>query len=369
MLKKIHINEMERGFVYDGQNLVNYLKPGKYRLWMKSGMSVETLDITQDVHMKEAKLRYLYEQEAFRAETVCLEVQDGQAVLHKVNGRAEGILTSGFYLFWNVKDKNEFTVYDMEQVEITDDLSTFLRFAAYRPDLFFLRVVESWEKGICYIDNKMHKLLEPGRYLFWNEGQRVKIQTVDLRMKTLELSGQEILTADKVPLRVNFTCQYKVLDPERVLETFKNHEEQLYGFLQLVLRELIGTLTFDELMSQKHALGEIVLEKVAKEADYYAVSIQSAGIKDIILPGDIRDIMNTVLLAEKRAAANVITRREETASTRSLLNTAKLMEENKTLYRLKELEYIERICDRIGNVSLSGQQGLLEQLQMVVAGR
>jgi regulator of protease activity HflC (stomatin/prohibitin superfamily) len=94
-----------------------------------------------------------------------------------------------------------------------------------------------------------------------------------------------------------------------------------------------------------------------------------AGVKDIILPGEIKDILNTVLLAEKQAQANVITRREETASTRSLLNTARLMDENKTLYRLKELEYLEKICERIGSISLTGGGGLLEQLNTLLMSR
>jgi len=76
--------------------------------------------------------------------------------------------------------------------------------------------------------------------------------------------------------------------------------------------------------------------------------------------------MNTVLIAEKRAQANVITRREETASTRSLLNTAKLMDENKTLFKLKELEYLEKICEKIGNISLSSGDGLMDVLNGVV---
>ena len=76
--------------------------------------------------------------------------------------------------------------------------------------------------------------------------------------------------------------------------------------------------------------------------------------------------MNTVLVAEKKAQANVITRREEVASTRSLLNTAKLMEDNKTLYKLKELEYLERICDKVGEISVSGNGSLIEQLGKLV---
>ena len=94
----------------------------------------------------------------------------------------------------------------------------------------------------------------------------------------------------------------------------------------------------------------------------YCVEFLNAGIKDIILPGEIRDILNTVLIAEKKAQANVIARREEVASTRSLLNTAKLMDENKTLYKLKEMECLERICTQVGNINVAGSGTLLEQL-------
>jgi shikimate kinase len=92
-------------------------------------------------------------------------------------------------------------------------------------------------------------------------------------------------------------------------------------------------------------------------------------VKDIILPGDIKDILNTVLLAEKKALANTITRREETASTRSLLNTAKLMDENETLFRLKELEFLEKICEKIGTISLTGGGNLLEKLNLLLGDK
>lgn len=97
--------------------------------------------------------------------------------------------------------------------------------------------------------------------------------------------------------------------------------------------------------------------------------LADAGVKDIILPGEIREIMNTVLIAEKRAQANVIARREEVASTRSLLNTARLMDENQTLYRLKELEHIERICENVGNINLSDGTDILSQLAGIVQKR
>ena len=124
----------------------------------------------------------------------------------------------------------------------------------------------------------------------------------------------------------------------------------------------------NKLVENKEEMSRFVFEKLkAKETELF-VEITDAGVKDIILPGEIREIMNTVLVAEKRAQANVITRREEVASTRSLLNTAKLMEENQTLYKLKELEYVERICENVGHISLNGNGNILTQLTAILNG-
>lgn len=123
-----------------------------------------------------------------------------------------------------------------------------------------------------------------------------------------------------------------------------------------------GRYRLDELLEQKEEIGRFVLDKLKEYQEEYCVEITGAGIKDIILPGEIREIMNTVLMAEKKAQANVIMRREEVASTRSLLNTARLMDENRTLFKLKEMEYLEKICDKVGNISLNGGKGVLEQL-------
>ena len=90
-------------------------------------------------------------------------------------------------------------------------------------------------------------------------------------------------------------------------------------------------------------------------------------MRDVILTGDMKGIMNQVLIAQKQAQANVITRREETASTRSLLNTAKLMEDNEMLYKLKEMEYVEKIAEKIGEITVNGKDGMVKQLKEIFA--
>lgn len=191
---------------------------------------------------------------------------------------------------------------------------------------------------------------------------------VDLKAKELEISGQEILTADRIGIRVNLMCTYRITDPKRMMVTIKNLENQVYSCVQLVIREYIGRCRLDELLEQKEEIGGFIFDRLKAVQENYCVEFLNAGIKDIILPGEIRDIMNTVLVAERKAQANVITRREEVASTRSLLNTAKLMDENKTLYKLKELECLERICTQVGNINVAGGGALLEQLKVLMGG-
>ena len=133
--------------------------------------------------------------------------------------------------------------------------------------------------------------------------------------------------------------------------------------MQLILREYVGSFTFDEILGKKEEIGNYVTVKLKEQTLQLGLELVFAGVKDIILPGEIKDILNQVLIAEKKAQANVIMRREETASTRSLLNTAKLMEQNELLFKLKEMEYIERISEKINQISLSGGAHLLEQLK------
>ncbi len=192
---------------------------------------------------------------------------------------------------------------------------------------------------------------------------------MDTRLTQMNITGQEILTQDKVSLRINFVCNYRIIDYVKVLTEIDDYSEQLHVAAQLAMREYVGKQKLDEILENKDQISQYVIQKLREKAPTLFLEIVDGGVKDIILPGEIRDIMNTVLVAEKRAQASVITRREEVASTRSLLNTAKLMEENQTLYRLKELEYIERICGNVGNINLNGSGDLLAQLSAILGRR
>jgi regulator of protease activity HflC (stomatin/prohibitin superfamily) len=141
----------------------------------------------------------------------------------------------------------------------------------------------------------------------------------------------------------------------------KDYEDYLYRELQFVLREAVGTRSLDALLVDKEALNSELYRAVVKGVAEYGIKLISLGVKDIILPGEMKEILNQVVQTEKAAQANVIKRREETAATRSLLNTAKLMDENPTLLRLKELEALEKVVEKVDRISVyDGLDGLMK---------
>lgn len=357
---KVMIRENERGFLFRKSLFVKMLLPGEHRVWkIRKEACLKTV-ADGKAEVKGTELAILLRDEQFAQACARVQVSDNQLALHFENGCLKEALSTGEYLFWNIFHKHTFEWIDVRKPEVSGLTAAQMRVIA--PAFYTKLEVENGACGLLYYDGVFQKQLAPGVYYFWNGGVKVQAAVYDLRMQSQDLQGQEILTADKVMLRVNFACTYQITDPEKLAAAVKDHKAMLYTAAQLTLREQIGQLRLDELLAQKQSAGAMVLKKLQEKEEALYVTFSDAGIKDIILPGEIRDIMNTVLIAEKRAQANVISRREEAASTRDMLNTAKLMDENQTLYKLKEMECLERICDKVGSISVAGGD-LLGQLK------
>jgi len=223
--------------------------------------------------------------------------------------------------------------------------------------------VADTQKGLFYVDGVFERMLEPGAYAFFNVGRAVNVRTVDTRRAALDVAGQEMLTKDRVTIRVNVTAEYRVTDPVKAVTAVTDFEEALYRALQFAFRKSLGTKTLDEILGNKVSVDVEAAEAVRGEMAVIGIEVGEIALKDVILPGEMRDILNQVVSAEKEAQANNIRRREETAATRSLLNTAKVMADNPIMLRLKELEALETISERVGYLTVhNGTQGLLEDL-------
>ena len=214
--------------------------------------------------------------------------------------------------------------------------------------------VPAYHVGVLKVDGKVQRLLTPGVEAFWRFNREVEVELVDTRLQNMEVSGQEILTHDKVGLRLNLAATWRYADVLLAHEKLAKPAEHLYRELQFGLRAAVGTRSLDELLENKQVIDEVVGTHIAKKLAGFGIEVTGVGVKDIVLPGEMKTILAQVVEAEKSAQANVIRRREDTAATRSLLNTAKVMEDNPTALRLKELETLERVAERIDRISVFG---------------
>jgi len=225
------------------------------------------------------------------------------------------------------------------------------------------REVPAASVGLLFVNGRFVRTLEPGVHGFWKFQRSVQVEVMDLRQQAIEVSGQEILTRDKVSLRANLAASFRFVDPVAARTRLADWKETLYRELQFGLRQAIGTRLLDGLLGNKGELDTSVFEYASGKLAGFGIELDSVGIKDLILPGEMKDILNQVVQAEKAAQANVIRRREETSATRSLLNTAKLMEESPVLLRLKELETLEKVTEKIDKLTVfGGLEGVLSGL-------
>ncbi len=364
-MKRVKIYAYKVGLVFRDGNFVKVLTEGTH--WLRWGDAVKIYDLNEYFAVP-CELNILLENEQLAAMLEVVTVMDNEIAVVYREGIFQKVLIAGRYPFWKGLVNYDFKIYDLNELEIpkTIDKNILSRTSFY--NYIRVHIIESYEEGLLFVDGQLERKLKAGTYYFWKNDKTITVLKSDLRAQQMEIAGQEILSKDKAALRINFYAQYQVIDIEKALVETNNFAKQLYISVQLALREYIGTLTFDELLAKKEKVETYVLKAIAEKATNLGVKITDCGIRDIILPGEVKEIMNQVLIAEKRAQANIITRREETASTRSLLNTAKLMEDNEMLFKLKEMEYVEKIAEKINNISLSGGSQVVEQLKTIFTG-
>jgi regulator of protease activity HflC (stomatin/prohibitin superfamily) len=223
--------------------------------------------------------------------------------------------------------------------------------------------VDKGQVGLLTVDGQMAGELKPGVTGYWLVGQKVVVKIVDLTRQPIDVTGQELLTQDRVTLRINVSAEYRVVDPVKATTLVKDYADSLYRALQYAFRKTLGAMTLDQILDKQVTIDAEAAQKVRSDMAAIGLEVSEIVLKDVILPGEMREILNQVVSAQKAAEANVIKRREETNATRSLLNTAKVMADNPVMLRLKELEALESIATKVDKLTVTnGTAGLMNDL-------
>lgn len=363
-IQRVTVKKNERGLLLRNGDFERVLQPGTH--WLFAGLDV--LQVERYALEKPAFTHpiadYLMAQEpqVVAAEFVRVELNERQVGLRTENGTLVEVLAPATrLLYWKGLVDVQVEVVDISaSADVPPAVVARLLQTQLRPRPVtglggvLLVQVPDHGAGILSIDGKVERLLAAGSHAFWKFNRHVAVELVDLRLQTVEVTGQEILTRDKVALRLNLSATWRYTDVLQAYKALAKPAEHLYRELQFGLRAAVGTRSLDELLENKTVIDEVVTAQVTAKLAGYGLQLDGVGVKDIVLPGEMKTILARVVEAGKAAEANVIRRREETAATRSLLNTAKVMEGNPVALRMKELETLERVAERIDKISVFG---------------
>jgi regulator of protease activity HflC (stomatin/prohibitin superfamily) len=352
MLKFIRVKLNERVVLFKDGLPRRALGPGRHAVW--------SLRVTEQRWSTDAIVfQALPEVRAVLPRDWYQEIALGsreRAILYR-DGLPKVFLRPGVHRFWTVDPAVRLEVFSVDAAvpELTPELV-----AIVPRDEYVDVVVREFERGLQYVQGRLVRTLEPGRYTLWSyPNARVSVEVVDMRRVQVAIVGQELMTRDKVTLRLSLTVEYAVEDAALAAHAVANVKDAVYLVVQLAARQFVSGATLDELLEGRDAMTRFLEEDAIPKALRFGVRVERVGVKDVVLPGEMKTLLNRVIEAEKEAAANVILRREETAATRSLANTARVMAEQPVLLRLKELESMKEIAARIHEVRVVvGADGL-----------
>ncbi|HJR75263.1 MAG TPA: slipin family protein [Luteimonas sp.] len=365
--KRVVIGDGERGLVYRNRQFERALGAGVYRFYDPfKRIEVRTFNIAAPEyagHDVDALIARLGDK---LGDTFMLaDIGTDEVGLVLKNGKLEDVLAPGARrLYWHGLVRVEVQRANLaEGLEVRADVAARLRQLGTLAKVAIVAEVPAESMGLVFVDGKLARTLAPGAYAFWNFRKNVSAEAIELRVQAVEVSGQELLTRDKVSLRVNLAASVRVTDPVAARTKVAKFGDQVYRELQYGLRKAVSAKTLDELLGDKASLDADIFAYARGRTAEFGVEVLGVGVKDVILPGEMKEILNSVVQAEKAAQANVIRRREEANATRSLLNTAKLIEESPILMRLKELEALEKVTEKIDKLTVfGGLDGVLKQL-------
>ena len=338
------IQEGQRGLVYENGVLDRFLGPGRHRIhrWFT------TVELRHVGNERVSALEPGMERVLPAEDARVLDVATHEIALISYRGQPERIVGPGEWVLWQFDGRVDAEIVDLRPllVEVPS------RFWAFGGAHVRTQVVRPWQRAVVFANGEQVAVLQEGSYTLSTYDRTLDIIVLDTREQELQVMGQELITADKVTLRLNVLFKYRITDPVAAVRSTSGLHDALYAEVQLAARTAVAGVTVDQLLEQRGDLATAMVAAVSERVAAWGVQAVRLDIKDVVLPGEMKGLLNQVIEAEKRAAAQNILRREETAATRSLANTARLLESNPVLLRLKELELYKEMAERIPNLSV-----------------
>ena len=202
-----------------------------------------------------------------------------------------------------------------------------------------IRVINQYEKGLVFTLGRYTGVREPGlKYVFSIFQRMVR---VDMRVRTLDIQKQQVMTKDNVPIDVNGVVFFKVLKVQDAIIKVQNYEYAISQYAQTALRDVIGGMTLDTLLAERQHVGDEIRKIVDKETDQWGLDVQVIKLQDVEVPDDLKRIMSRQAAAEREKRAVIIKSEGDRDAAKNLASAADTMGKAKGAMQLRTLQTLD----------------------------
>lgn len=225
----------------------------------------------------------------------------------------------------------------------------FLFLLIFSGSLFLLgvKIINQYEQGVVFTLGKYTGIKQPGLRFIVPIIQRMV--RVDLRIRTLDIMKQQIMTRDNVPVHINGALFFKVSSPEQAIIRVQNYAYSISQYSQTALRDVVGGMTLDTLLVERQEIGESIKKLVDKETEEWGLDVQAIKLQDIEVPEDLQRIMSRQAAAEREKRANIIKSEGDKEAAKNLADAAKIMERSYGAMQLRTLQTLDGLGPTASN--------------------
>lgn len=203
------------------------------------------------------------------------------------------------------------------------------------------RIVMQYEKGVVFTLGRYTSTRDPG--LRWFIPYIQTMQKIDMRIMTVDVPKQEVMTKDNIPVNINAVVYFKVKNPENAVIQISNYVFAVIQQSQSALKDVIGTNDLDTILSERKRIGEEIKNIVDMATDKWGIDIEAINVQEIELPEDMKRAMAKQAEAERNRRAMVISAQGEVESAQKMLEAAHTLEKSAVTMQLKTLQTIKDI--------------------------
>lgn len=204
--------------------------------------------------------------------------------------------------------------------------------------LISIRQINQYERGVKFTFGKFTSVMEPGWRIVWPIIQGY--QKVDVRTKAVDVPDQNAITRDNVSVRVNAVIYYKVGDANKAIIEVEDFRYAISQYAQTTMRNIVGEVTLDELLSSRDKIADRIREIVDKETDAWGLKVQNVELKDVSLPPELERTIAKQAEAEREKRAVIITSEGELAASKNMAEAARTLSEAPGALHLRTLQSI-----------------------------